>query len=70
MTYERTIDQTIRETQINTLNESPINTIDQTIRETCNETPYRSYAECTFTHQMANWRVIFSGIRFFPPGFQ
>jgi len=58
MTYDNTITQTIRETPINSQNESPINTIDQTIRKTHNETPYRSYAECIFTHQMAFWREI------------
>jgi len=44
-------------------------TIGQTSRETRNETPYRSYAECIFTHQMPNWReisVIFSFAFLYP----
>ena len=69
MTIERTIDQTIRETLIKTLEQSPTNTIDHTIRETPKETIHRSYAECIFTHQMANWReisVIFSFAFLYP----
>jgi len=66
MTYERTIDQTKRETLINTLNESPmntqehspINTIDQTIRETPRETIPRTYAVRICTNQMANKKEI------------
>jgi len=54
MTNERSIDQTIRETIINTLEQSPINTIDQTIRETI----HRSYAELICTNQMANKKEI------------
>ena len=54
MTYERTI----KETLINTPKQSLINTIDQTIRETPKETIHRSYAECIFTCEMANWGQI------------
>jgi len=64
-------EQSIKQTLINTLNESPMNTlkhspiksIDQTIIETPQETIPRTYADCIFTHQMAIWRdisVVFS----------
>jgi len=71
MTFDRTVDHTMRETPINsphqtpiiTQKESQINTLEETLRETQKETIPRTYVECIFTYQMANWReisVIFS----------
>jgi len=60
---QRSFEQTIRRTYEETLRMTYEILFDQTIRETLKETIHRSYAECIFTHQMANWReisVIFS----------
>jgi len=63
----RSIEETIKRTNPETLRLTYEITTDQTIRETHNETPYRSYAEYMCTNQMANWReisVIFSFVSY------
>jgi len=54
----RSLEYTIRRTNEETSRITYERTIDQTNRETPKETIHRSYAECIFTHQMANWREI------------
>ena len=66
---QRSLDETIRRTNGDTLRMTYERTIEQTIRDTLKETIHRSYAEFICTNQIANWReisVIFSFAFLYP----